>query len=99
MLGIADLHTHEAVAAAESAIAGDQPLIPLAANSSETESEEANDDESDDDRGNGDDVYKTCTSLKHKQSMFAKDDGSSEPGRISGSKKSKIVEMSWNLFW
>ncbi|EXB61535.1 hypothetical protein L484_003729 [Morus notabilis] len=39
MLGIADLHTPEAVAAAESAISGYQPAIPLADSSSESESD------------------------------------------------------------
>ncbi|KAG9154090.1 hypothetical protein Leryth_000595 [Lithospermum erythrorhizon] len=38
MLGIADLHTPEAVAAAESVIAGNQPVISLAGASSESES-------------------------------------------------------------
>lgn len=48
MLGIADLHTPEAVAAAESAIIGNQPVIPLncssSSSSSESESEESSDD-------------------------------------------------------
>lgn len=47
MLGVADLNTPEAVAAAESAIAGNQPVISLATNESESESED--DDSSDDD--------------------------------------------------
>lgn len=38
LLGIADLHTHEAVTATESSIVGFQPVAPLAACSSKTES-------------------------------------------------------------
>ncbi|KAF3440779.1 hypothetical protein FNV43_RR19065 [Rhamnella rubrinervis] len=41
MLGIADLHTPEIVAAAESSITGCQPVIPLAVSSSGTESEDS----------------------------------------------------------
>ncbi|CAJ2674856.1 unnamed protein product [Trifolium pratense] len=40
MLGVADLHTPEAVAAAESAISGCQPVISLPADGSESDSEE-----------------------------------------------------------
>ena len=39
MLGVADLHTPEVVAAAESGIPICQPVIPLAGDSSETDSE------------------------------------------------------------
>ncbi|KAK9287333.1 hypothetical protein L1049_015748 [Liquidambar formosana] len=45
MLAIADLHTSEAVAAAESAIAGYQPVIPLAATCSESEWEDSSDND------------------------------------------------------
>ncbi|OMO95280.1 hypothetical protein CCACVL1_05451 [Corchorus capsularis] len=44
MLGVADLHTPEALAAAESAIAGNQPAIPLAGSSSESESDDSSED-------------------------------------------------------
>ncbi|KAF2320762.1 hypothetical protein GH714_030557 [Hevea brasiliensis] len=40
MLGIADLHTSEAITAAESAISNGQPSVPSDSDSSETESEE-----------------------------------------------------------
>ncbi|AES71707.2 hypothetical protein MTR_3g080910 [Medicago truncatula] len=40
MLGVADLHTPEAVAAAESAVSSCQPVISLAADDSEIDSEE-----------------------------------------------------------
>ena len=46
MLGVADLQTPEAVTAAESAISGCQPVIPLAINSSGEESEDSSDDDS-----------------------------------------------------
>ncbi|XP_009346540.2 trigger factor-like isoform X1 [Pyrus x bretschneideri] len=46
MLGVADLQTPEAVTAAESAISGCQPVIPLAVNSSGEESEDSSDDDS-----------------------------------------------------
>ncbi|KAF5783527.1 hypothetical protein HanXRQr2_Chr11g0508971 [Helianthus annuus] len=45
MLGVADLNTPEAVAAAESAIVGSQPIISLDASSSESESEDSSDDD------------------------------------------------------
>ncbi|MBA0642739.1 hypothetical protein Goklo_027082, partial [Gossypium klotzschianum] len=55
MLGVADLHIPQALAAAESAIAGNQPPIMVAgsSSSSETESDDSSDEESDDD-GNDD---------------------------------------------
>lgn len=51
MLGVADLHTPEAVAAAESAISGLQPVISLADGSSDDDesSDGDNEDESDND--------------------------------------------------
>ncbi|KAL0550434.1 hypothetical protein IC582_014945 [Cucumis melo] len=54
MLGIADLHTPEAVAAAESAIIGNHPVIPLTCSSSESESEESSDDSITSDHDNND---------------------------------------------
>ncbi|RDX90176.1 hypothetical protein CR513_27988, partial [Mucuna pruriens] len=57
MLGVADLHTPEAVAAAESAISTCQTVIPLAADGSDTYSEEssADDDSGNDEIESGDD--------------------------------------------
>lgn len=63
MLGIADLHTQEAVRAAESAITGNQPVIPLAASSDESET----DDDSDDSDGDDEDSVGNETG-KRKQS-------------------------------
>ncbi|KAM3382041.1 hypothetical protein P3S68_007614 [Capsicum galapagoense] len=53
MLGVAELHTQEAVSAAESAIASDQPVINLAGSDNETESE---------DRSSEDDIQENSTS-------------------------------------
>lgn len=53
MLGVAELHTQEAVSAAESAIASYQPVIDLATSDNETES---------DDSSNEDDVQDNSTS-------------------------------------
>ncbi|XP_015576592.1 uncharacterized protein LOC107261484 [Ricinus communis] len=100
MLGIADLHTPEALAAAESAINTGRPLAPLDSDSSsETESESTSDDDDDDDdeaasdNDNYVDDIKACSSLKHKTSKFDKN-GSSEDVKKNGSKKRpKIVEM------
>ncbi|KAJ6748978.1 hypothetical protein OIU79_029962 [Salix purpurea] len=95
MLGIADLHTPEAVAAAEAAIAGGQSMISLAACSSETESEDSSDESESDDgasddtesngEDNADDNIKTCKSDKN----------DSTAGTVKQrSKKQKIVELS-----
>ncbi|KAJ4967028.1 hypothetical protein NE237_018877 [Protea cynaroides] len=54
MLGVAELHTPEAVAAAESAMVGSQQACMLAASSSGSYST-SSDDESDSDSDNGDD--------------------------------------------
>lgn len=93
MLGIADLHTPEAVSAAESAIAGNQPAIPLPASSSETETEDSSDDSDDSD----DDVEdnKTLDPMNLKRSETNKDDSLSESaGNKKSKKRPKIVELS-----
>lgn len=56
VLGVADLHTPEAVVAAESAMAGSQPVITLAATcSSGSDTESSVDDEGDDGENNDND--------------------------------------------
>uniref|UniRef100_A0A5B6Z243 Uncharacterized protein n=1 Tax=Davidia involucrata TaxID=16924 RepID=A0A5B6Z243_DAVIN len=91
MLGVADLHTPEAVAAAESAIVGYQPVIPLATNG--TESEDSSDDSDDDSDGNDNDD--TCSPTKFKRSKPAVVNSSSEALRNCRSKKRpKIFELS-----
>ena len=92
MLGIADLHTPEAVAAAESAIAGYQPLIPLAASSSGTDSEDSSDNDSDDDNGD-DDGNETSFPVKLKKSK-SDPDHSLKKDVNQSEKRQKIVELS-----
>lgn len=103
MLGVADLHTPEAVAAAESAIAGCQTVIPLAASSSEADSEDSSDndsdedssdndsdDDDDDDNGN-DDGNDTCLPVKLERSKSGRSNSLSED---QSKKRQKIVELS-----
>ncbi|TYJ50280.1 hypothetical protein E1A91_A01G195200v1, partial [Gossypium mustelinum] len=65
MLGVADLHTPQALAAVESAIASNQPPIMVAGNSSssETESDDSSDEKSYDD---GNDMRKHLVQRKMK---------------------------------
>jgi hypothetical protein len=94
VLGVADLHTPEAVAAAESAIAGCQTVIPLAASSSEADSEDSSDndsdDDDDDDNGN-DDGNDTCLPVKLERSKSGRSNSLSED---QSKKRQKIVELS-----
>lgn len=98
MLGVADLHTSEAVAAAESAISGSQPVIPLAADSSETDSDESssNDDSEDDEDSDGeDDDDGTKSSSPVKRLDSGKDDiTSKQNGNHHSKKRPKIIELS-----
>ncbi|CAI9754488.1 unnamed protein product [Fraxinus pennsylvanica] len=89
MLGVADLHTPEAVAAAESAIAGFQPIIPLAGDSSsESESEDSSDDGSDNIKDDDEEQ-----SAKYSSKASEKD--SSKASRNQKSRKRpNIVELS-----
>ncbi|KAK7839137.1 uncharacterized protein LOC111987547 [Quercus suber] len=87
MLGIADLHTPEAVAAAESAIAGCHPVIPLAASNSGTDSEDSSDNDSDDDDG------EACLPVNLKRSKSSQDHSMSKDVSQS-EKRQKIVELS-----
>lgn len=96
MLGIADLHTPEALAAAESAIRGYQPVISLSTLSSSDDSsdDESTDDDTDDDDG-GDGDHLPCSPTKTKRSIPPEDDGSTNPSRNGIPKKQpKIVELS-----
>ncbi|KAF2294280.1 hypothetical protein GH714_008808 [Hevea brasiliensis] len=99
MLGIADLHTPEAIAAAESAISSGQPLVPSDSDSSETESEGTSDNDdnkvesdNDDDKDNNNDEQ-TGSSLKRKTSSFVEEGSSQAAGRNGSKKRPKIVEM------
>lgn len=95
MLGIADLHTPEAVAAAESAIAGYQPIIPLAGDSSRgSESEDSSDDDDDDD-DDDDNVEDNKEEHSAKFSSEANEKDSSKASRNQKSRKRpNIVELS-----
>ena len=96
MLGIADLLTPEAIAAAESAIAGYQPLIPLAASSSGTDSEDSSDndsdddnDDDDDDENDNDDGNDTCLPVKLERSQSGQGNSLSED--VNRSKKQQMI--------
>lgn len=86
MLGVADLHTPEAVAAAESAISGSQPVISLAASSSDDEDDDDDSDNDEDDESDNND---------EKPSGVNGAKSSSETNRKNHSKKRpRIIELS-----
>ncbi|KAI3457710.1 hypothetical protein Pfo_014373 [Paulownia fortunei] len=96
MLGVADLHTPEAVAAAESAIAGYPRAIPLSESSSGSENEDSSDEDGDnkEDKINEQDHEAGSQSVKFGL-KDAERDSSCEPLRKQKPKKrSKIVELS-----
>lgn len=103
MLGIADLHTPEAVAAAESAVASCFPPIPLASSTGETDSEDTIDDDDDDDKNdneNSDDDHGICQAgvpTKHVRSDSGEDDPCGGIGNKQSKKKpkkrTKIIEL------
>ncbi|KAF7840704.1 bone sialoprotein 2 [Senna tora] len=93
MLGVADLHTPEAVAAAESAISGFQPVIPLAADSSETDSDESSSDDEDNESSDDEDDDETKSSPV-KRPISGKDSANSkQKGNHHTKKRPKIVEL------
>ncbi|XVF00653.1 hypothetical protein REPUB_Repub04eG0019600 [Reevesia pubescens] len=97
MLGVADLHTPEALAAAESTIAGNQPVITVGGSSSGTESDDSSDDSDHNEDSDNDhiDDNKTSSPRKHEKSNTGKDHTVSEAVRKNRSKKrSRIVELS-----
>ncbi|KAL2602238.1 hypothetical protein AAZV13_10G215100 [Glycine max] len=101
MLGVADLHTQEAVAAAESAISTCQSVIPLAADGSETDSEESStDNDSDDDINNSDDYLDDGNNSEKPSSLVQKSISSKDNihGKTKGNghskKRPRIVELS-----
>lgn len=98
MLGIADLHTPEAVAAAESAITGCQPVFPLAVSSSGSESEDSSDDDDDSDYDKHNDSEKqdkkTVPPMKFKKSKSLKDNSLDESvGDRKSKEQPKIIEL------
>ncbi|KAF3444385.1 hypothetical protein FNV43_RR14077 [Rhamnella rubrinervis] len=104
MLGIADLHTPEAVAAAESSITGCQPVIPLAVSSSGTESEDSGNGDDDTDKDDSDydesddsekQYKKTCPPMKLKRSNSINPSSVNENVRDKSKKRSKIISISF----
>ncbi|GAA0169104.1 hypothetical protein LIER_23657 [Lithospermum erythrorhizon] len=98
MLGVADLHTPEAVAAAESAIAGHQPVISLAGASSESESGESSDssdEDEDEDSGNEIDIEAASSSdLQGKRPRPCEEGSSSHKVRKQrAGKRPQIIEL------
>lgn len=107
MLGVADLHTPEAVAAAESAINGNQPVFSFEAKSNSDEDDDSDSESTcDDEEGDkNQDDYDKCDQDKNgselecslENTIRAKsvDKESSEELRIeNSSKRPKIVELS-----
>ncbi|MED6171302.1 hypothetical protein PIB30_039567 [Stylosanthes scabra] len=88
MLGVADLNTPEAVAAAESAISSRQPSILLAADGNDTDSDEssAEDENEDDAIGCGD----AGNDDKKRSSL----DDENRKGNHNSKKRTRIVELS-----
>ncbi|XP_024983581.1 uncharacterized protein LOC112519608 [Cynara cardunculus var. scolymus] len=88
MLGVADLHTPAAVAAAESAIVGSQPVISLDASSSDSESEDSSDDDNDDDDDDSNDETNEgkCKTLDDKPTKAMSENGQRR-------KRPKIIEL------
>ncbi|XP_056160690.1 uncharacterized protein LOC115690328 [Syzygium oleosum] len=101
MLGIADLHTPEAVAAAESAAASCYPPIPLASSTGETDSEDTTDDDDNkNDNENSDDDHGICQAgvpTKHPRSESGEDDPCGGIGnkqlKKKPKKRTKIIEL------
>lgn len=100
MLGVADLHTPEAVAAAESAISNSQPVISLAADDSETDSEEESSTDDDggeidsnlDDCDNGNDGKKPM-SIDQKPTSGKDNIPEKQKGNRRSKKRPAIVEL------
>ncbi|KAK4437487.1 hypothetical protein Salat_0082600 [Sesamum alatum] len=97
MLGVADLHTPEAVAAAESALAGYQPTMPLSESSSGSENEDSSSDEDDD--NNEDDINEqdhnaASDSVKFGSKNAERDSSSETLKKRKPKKRTKIIELS-----
>lgn len=96
MLGVADLHTPEAVAAAEAAVSGNQPSVPLFGSDSETDSEDSSSDDDDDD-----DDIEEANDDKRKMDLPSQPDRSKSGEDVLGDtskkcskKRPRIVELS-----
>ena len=89
MLGVADLHTPEAMAAAEAAVAGKQRVVDLQTNDSSSESDSSNDDDDDDEDEKG-----KAGSSKGQSETEVDDSVKQQPERRTKRKWPKIVELS-----
>lgn len=104
MLGIADLHTPEAIAAAESSVYGHQPPVTLFSCDSETDSDDSG---SDDDDGGDDyddvdieeenDGERMDLPSQPERSKLS-EDVSGEITKKGSKKRPRIVELSWDNF-
>lgn len=108
MLGVADLHTPEAIAAAESAINGNQPVSYFAAESNSDEGDDSDSDSdsestSDDDKNQGDcdkhgqgknDSEVQCSVANTEIAKSVGKESSEELRIEKSSKRPKIVELS-----
>ncbi|XP_019427253.1 PREDICTED: uncharacterized protein LOC109335572 [Lupinus angustifolius] len=95
MLGVADLHTPEAVAAAEHAISSGQSVVPLAADDSESDSDESSADEmesSDVEQEDGDNGKKPSLLVQRASSGVDNVDGK-QKGNHHSKKCPGIVEL------
>ncbi|KAK7269958.1 hypothetical protein RIF29_22781 [Crotalaria pallida] len=96
MLGVADLHTPEAVAAAEHAISSGQRVVPLPADDSETDSDEssADDDSGDDEMESGDDEHDDRNDGKKPSPLVQRDNvHEKQKGNHHSKKCPGIVEL------
>lgn len=86
MLGVADLHTPEAVAAAESALAGNPPAFPLAESNSDSETDDSSDEDEEDNDGKDEAPSKSVANDERHSSC--------KPSKKQNQKKqSRIVEL------
>ncbi|XP_057792918.1 uncharacterized protein LOC131009537 [Salvia miltiorrhiza] len=93
MLGIADLHTPEAVAAAESAMAGYQPPVRMAESSSGSEDEDSSDDEDDAEEDGNHEQDTEVGSESLKLGLKVGDSSCQESKKQKPKKRPKIVEL------
>lgn len=90
MLGVADLNTPEAVAAAESAISSCQPAISLAADGKDTDTDS---DESSAEDDNEDDGIRSGDAGNDGRKPSSLDD-EKRKGNHNSKKRARIVELS-----
>ncbi|XP_057791757.1 uncharacterized protein LOC131008742 [Salvia miltiorrhiza] len=93
MLGIADLHTPEAVAAAESAMAGYRPPVRMAESSSRSEDEDSSDDEDDAEEDGNHEQDTEAGSESVKLGLKVGDSLCQESKKQKPKKRPKIVEL------